>query len=218
MTRLFLVWLSPAMLEQFRTAPPEKCVNNALVLFHPAGGLDKYPAYWGGDVKPVKTPNFLELGVRYLFKEKHTVLQILASMSPAMGASNLEAPENRISLMVVVPVSSSASFSTLSDPALLEEALNEISRRAYKAASDKPRLTGVAPQLGRVAVAGYSRSGEILLDLLKNSGRNTRFMEKTLREFYAFDIMLDRGPKQPPPHQGRGIPAVLEQAPEMAGR
>jgi hypothetical protein len=116
-----------------------------------------------------------------------------------MGASNLEMPENRINLMVVVPVSSSASFSTLSDPALLEEVLNEISRRAYEAASDKPKLTAVAPPLGRVAVAGYSRSGEILLDLLGNSGRNTRFMERTLREFYAFDIMLDRGTKQPNP-------------------
>jgi hypothetical protein len=199
LTRLFLVWLSPAMLEQFRTDPPEKCVNNALVLFHPAGGLDKYPAYWRGDVEPVKTPNFLELGVRYLFKEKHAVLQTLASLSQTMGASKLEAPENQIKLMIVVPVSSAASFYTLSDPALLEEALKEVSRRAYEAAGDKPRLTRVAPPLGRVAVAGYSRSGEILLDLLGNSGRNTRFMEKTLREFYAFDIMLDRRPEQKNP-------------------
>jgi hypothetical protein len=197
LTRLFLVWLSPAMLEQFRTDPPEKCINNALVLFHPAGGLDKYPAYWRGDVEPVKTPNYLELGVRYLFKEKHAILQTLAGLSPAMGASNLEAAENRINLMVVVPVSSLASFSTLSDPVVLEEALNEISRRAYEAASDKPRLTGATLRLGRVAVAGYSRSGEILLSLLENSRNNTNFMEKTLREFYAFDIMLDR--KEPNP-------------------
>lgn len=196
LTRLFLVWLSPALVEQFKSTPPDKCVTPAIVLFHPAGGLDKYPSYWRGDIEPVKTPNFLELGVRYLFKEKHAVLQTLAALSPAMGASKLEAATNQLKVMLVVPVSNGAAFSSLSDPNVLEEALTEISRRAYEGADDTLRIAAQAPPLGRVTVAGYSRSGEILLDLLTNSSKNSRFMRESLREVYAFDVMLDRSASQ----------------------
>lgn len=196
LTRLFLVWVSPALVAQFKSAPPEKCVSPAIVLFHPAGGLNKYPSYWRGNIEPVKTPNFLELGVRYLFKEKHIVQQTLSALSPAMGASKLEAATNQIKVMLVVPVSNGAAFSSLSDPNVLEEALTEISRRAYEGADDMPRIATQAPPLGRIAVAGYSRSGEVLLDLLTNGSKNTRFMQETLREFYAFDVMLDRSISQ----------------------
>lgn len=199
LTRLFLVWVSPALVAQFKSTPPEKCVSPAIVLFHPAAGLEKYPSYWRGDIEPVKTPNFLELGVRYLFKEKHTVQQTLSALSPAMGASKLEAATNQIKVMLVIPVSNSAAFSSLSDPNVLEEALTEISRRAYEGADDTPRIAAQVPPLGRVAVAGYSRSGEVLLDLLTNSSKNTRFMQETLREFYAFDVMLNRSGSQGSP-------------------
>lgn len=196
LTRLFLVWLSPALVAQFKSNPPNKCVTPAIVIFHPAGGLDKYPSYWRGDIEPVKTPNFLELGVRYLFKEKHIVLQTLSALSPQMGASKLEAATNQLKVMLVVPVSNGAAFSSLSDPNVLEEALTEISRRAYEGAADTPRIAAQAPPIGRVAVAGYSRSGEILLDLLINGSKNTRFMQETLHEFYAFDVMLNRSASQ----------------------
>jgi hypothetical protein len=196
-TRLFLVWLSPALLEEFRANPVEKCSTPALVIFHPAGGLNKYPAYWNGSIKPFTT-NFLELGVRYLFREKHVVMQALAALSPTMGESKLEAPENALKLMVVAPVSSGSGFYNLTDPLVLEDALKEISRRAFEAAADKPRLTISGPPITRVAVAGYSRSGEILLDLLTNGSRNKPFMENRLREIYAFDIMLERDADHPP--------------------
>lgn len=197
-TRLFLVWLSPALVAQFKSAPPDKCVTPAIVLFHPAGGLDKYPSYWRGNIEPFNKTNFLELGVRYLFKDKHTVLQALAALSPAMGASKLEAATNQLKVMLVVPVSNGAAFSSLSDPNLLEEALIEISRRAYEGVDDTPRIVAQPPPLGRVAVAGYSRSGEILLDLLAKGSKN-RFVQQTLREVYAFDVMLDRGKSRPNP-------------------
>lgn len=196
LTRLFLVWMSPALIAQFKSTPPDKCVTPAIVLFHPAAGLNTYPPYWRGGIEPLQEKNFLQLGVRYLFKEKHTVLQTLAAISPAMGSSKLNSPTNQLKVMLVVPVSSSAAFSSLSDPNVLEEALIEISRKAYEGAGDTPRIGARAPALGRVTVAGYSRSGEILLDLLNNGTKNPRFMQETLREFYAFDVMLDRGAAQ----------------------
>lgn len=190
-TRLFWVWLSPAMVDQFKAA--DAPVMRANVVFHPAFGLNSYPAYWRGGIEPVEVPNFLELGVRYLFKEKLAVLQHFCALrrsGASPGGPKLEGGPCPRAYAVVVPVSSAASYLNLSDPAVLSEALRHIGRRCFQAITT--RLVPMnSVRLDRIAVSSYSRSGVILKSLLANGHKDTAFMSGPLREIYAFDIMLD---------------------------
>ena len=92
--------------------------------------------------------------------------------------------------MVVVPVSSPSSYNNLSTPTELQDALGEIAKRCYEGAGP-PRLVGArSPVVKRVALSGYSRSG-ILLSALLSGKVDSPFLTDTLKEVYAFDVMLD---------------------------
>jgi hypothetical protein len=188
-TRLFFVWASPKQVVRFKAGGPDALRTKISVLFHPVAGLDKYPVYWQGDIEPVKVPNFLELGARYLCKEKHTVSQHFCAVR-AGGLEGVRLKSCAFTGLVVVPVSSAAAFASLANPKELEEALKHIAKRCYEgvASSVVPASSMV---LDRVAVAGYSRSGALLRQLLDNTRANEPFIRTTLREIYAFDVMLD---------------------------
>jgi hypothetical protein len=193
-TRLFWVWVSPALVAQM-TAPGTtgEVPVKAHVLFHPFGNLHEYPAYWQGGIDPLRIPNFLELGARYLCKEKQTVAQHFCAARPggtAPGADGFAEKKCPWAMMVVVPVSSSASFTSLGDPAELQDALEEIARRCHEGVTGKV-VAGRPVKLQRVAVSGYSRSGAVLQALMSHAGRGSRFMDTLLKEVYAFDVMLD---------------------------
>ncbi|WP_157103688.1 hypothetical protein [Nocardia harenae] len=186
--RLFWVWLSPALVKQYRDDTSNTPVLRANVVLHPRAGLEDYPAYWRGGVDPVKLPNFLELGARYLCKEKFTVAQHFCGVRRA--GPKLDGGPCPSAFAVVVPVCSAAAYADLTDPATLSEALRHIGRRCYAAIS--ARLVPVAAvQLERIAVSAYSRSGAVLSRLLAAGRRDDRFMSESLREVYAFDVMLD---------------------------
>ena len=189
LTRLFFVWISPKQVAKFSSGGPDALRAKVSVLFHPAAGLDKYPTYWQGDIDPVKLPNFLELGARYLCKEKHVVTQHFCAVRPG-DKEGVRAKSCPFTGLVVVPVSSAASFNNLADPRELEEALKHIVRRCYEGVTRKIEPAS-SVTLERVAVAGYSRSGTLLRQLLDNTGSNEPFMRSVLRELYAFDVMLD---------------------------
>ena len=192
-TRLFFVWLSPKLVEHFKSTTANAADVKASVIFHPLGGLDRYPAYWNGDIDPPKFPNFLELGARYLCKEKHSVTQHICALKPVKEPGKrvqLDASSSVISVMVVVPVASARAYMNMANPAELEEALKQIARRCHEGVTSTI-ATGQAPMISRVAVSGYSRSGVLLRALLNNSKLNEPFLRKTLKEFYAFDVMLD---------------------------
>jgi hypothetical protein len=192
-TRLFWTWLSPKLISRWSATGPDSVTVSASVLLHPFGNLAKYPAYWKGDIDPVKLPNYLELGARYLCKEKDTVLQHLCCVRPATAAgqsSGLDDPDGKLDVMVVVPVSSPSSFMNMSNAIDLEDALREISRRCYEGVSGK-LLSAGPPTLQRLAVSGYSRSGALLQALFGNTRANDSFFRDRLKEVYIFDVMLD---------------------------
>jgi hypothetical protein len=58
-TRLFFVWVSPKLIARAKGTPANSLQISANVLFHPFGRIATYPAYWKGDVEPVKIPNYL---------------------------------------------------------------------------------------------------------------------------------------------------------------
>jgi hypothetical protein len=190
-TRLFFVWLSPKLVAQFKGNSADALRVKASVVFHPFP--DKYPAYWNGGIDPVKTPNFLELGARYLCKEKHSVTQHFCAIKPGStpgGKSGLDDKKSQLAVMLVVPVSSTRAFVSLGNPKELQDALEQIARRCYEGVTTK-LVAASAMTLDRVAVSGYSRSGVMLRTLLDNAKSNEPFMRSTLKEFYAFDVMLD---------------------------
>jgi hypothetical protein len=197
-TRLFVVWISPKLLERFRTTASDKCLVSVNVIFHPRASLEKYPTYWKGDLDPVKLPNYLELGFRYLCKEKYSILQHLCAVGPSADVGQgpgLTERDAKLEIMVVAPVSNPSSYSNLSAPSELQDALSEISKRCYEGAGS-PKLVGaLSPVVNRVAVSGYSRSGMILSSLL-NPGGESPFLRDTLKEVYAFDVMLDEKDKE----------------------
>ncbi|MFI8976613.1 hypothetical protein ACIGO9_27260 [Nocardia asteroides] len=187
-TRLFWVWLSPALVKQFADDKSNTPVLRANVVLHPRAGLEKYPAYWRGGIDPVKTPNYPELGARYLCKEKFAVTQHFCAVRRA--GPKVEGGPCPSAFAVVVPVSSGSAYANLTDPAVLSEALRHIGRRCYEAITT--RLVPVAAvKLERIAVSAYSRSGTVLSGLLANSRKDDRFMSESLREIYAFDVMLN---------------------------
>jgi hypothetical protein len=125
--------------------------------------------------------------------EKHTVTQHFCAVkrSGTPGASSqLEDKKSALDLMVVVPVSSARAYLSLGDPKELQEVLQELGRRCYQGVTSKLVPTN-AVSLVRLAVSGYSRSGVVLRSLLDNTKANEPFMRSILKEFYAFDIMLD---------------------------
>lgn len=189
LTRLFFVWASPKQVTKFSSGGPDALRVKVSVIFHPAAGLDKYPAYWQGGIDPVKVPNFLELGARYLCKEKHTVAQHFCAIRPG-DKDGVKGKSSSFTGLVVVPVSSAGSFNNLANPRELEEALRHIARRCFEGVTKKIEPAS-SVTLDRVAVAGYSRSGILLGQLLDNTRSNEPFMRDVLREFYAFDVILD---------------------------
>lgn len=192
-TRLFWAWVSPALVAAMSGHTAGDLSIKAHVLFHPFGNIHEYPAYWQGGIDPLAVPNFLELGARYLCKEKQTVTQHFCAVRPGgskPGADGFADKKCPWAMMVVVPVSSSLSFASLGDPAELQDALEQIARRCHEGVTGKvPAASPV--KLARVAVSGYSRSGAVLQALLSHAGRGSPFMDKLLREVYAFDVMLD---------------------------
>jgi hypothetical protein len=196
-TRLFFVWVSPKLIARFKDTPANSLQVSANVLFHPFGGIATYPAYWKGDIEPVKIPNYLELEVRYLFREKNSVLQHLCAVRPgpiAGQSTSLQDKDSQLDVMLVVPVSSSAAFMNLSNSVELEDALREIARRCYEGITAKI-LAGGSPAIQRVAVSAYSRSGALLQALFADMRTNEPFMRGKLKEAYAFDVMLDERDK-----------------------
>lgn len=190
-TRLFFVWLSPTLVAKFKGGTADALRVRASVIFHPFPS--NYPAYWSGGIDPVTKTNYLELGVRYLFTEKHSVTQhFCAVRPPASGGAGggLSGKTHALAAMVVVPVSSPSSFYSLGNPRELQQALEQIARRCYEGVTSKVVAAGTIG-LERVAVSGYSFSGTVLRSLLDNAGANEPFMRKTLKEIYAFDVMLE---------------------------
>lgn len=192
LTRLFLVWLSPALVKEFKDDQSNQPAFRANVVFHPFAGLDKYPTYWRGltDQNPVKEANYLELGVRYLFKEKLTALQHFCALRASGGGRKLDGGPCPSAFAVVVPVSSPSAYLNLGDPSVLSEALRHIARRCYEGVTTRLPPVG-SVKLQRIAVSSYSRSGAILSTLLSNPRKDPAFMNDSLREVYAFDVMLD---------------------------
>lgn len=193
-TRLFWVWLSPALVKRFADDRSNAPTLRANVVFHPFAGLDKYPAYWRGDIEPVKTPNYLELGVRYLFKEKFSVQQHFCALRAAgvkSGSQKLQGGPCPSAFAIVVPVSSVGAYMNLSDPSVLSEVLRQIGRRCYESITKRAPPPVSAVKLERIAVSTYSRSGAILTNLLANARKDPGFMTASLREIYVFDVMLD---------------------------
>jgi hypothetical protein len=190
-TRLFFVWVSPKLAAQFRSSAPDSVHVKASVIFHPYPR--KYPRYWDGDIDPAANTNYLELGARYLCKEKHSVTQYFCAIRPSStpgGTDGLDDKKSPFAGMIVVPVSSPSSYFSLGNPKELQEALEQITRRCYEGMTSK-LVPASAITLDRVAVSGYSRSGTVLRSLLDNTKANEPFMRNVLKEFYAFDVMLD---------------------------
>ncbi|MET4144849.1 hypothetical protein [Arthrobacter sp. UYCo732] len=196
-TRLFFVWVAPTLVAQFKTDPSNAPRVKVSVIFHPRAGLEKYPAYWKGGIEPLKVPNFLELGIRYLSKEKHVVAQHFCAVAGPRtpGAAGIDSPKSSLAVMVVVPVSSANAFASLGNPLELEEALRHITKRCYEGVTAK-LIPATAVTLERVAVSGYSRSGVVLRTLLDNARANEPFMRNVVKEFYAFDVMLNENDPQ----------------------
>ncbi|MEC5181117.1 hypothetical protein [Arthrobacter sp. CG_A4] len=196
-TRLFLVWVSPTLVEQFKSDPSNAPRVKANVIFHPRAGLENYPTYWNGGIEPVQVPNFLELGIRYLCKEKHVVAQHFCAVAKPRppGAAGVDNPKSSLAVMVVVPVSSATAFASLGNPLELEDALRHITKRCYEGVTAK-LIPATAVTLERVAVSGYSRSGVVLRTLLDNARANEPFMRNVVKEFYAFDVMLNENDPQ----------------------
>jgi hypothetical protein len=190
-TRLFFVWVSPKLAAQFRSSASDAVQLKASVIFHPAPR--KYPRYWDGNIDPANDTNYLELGARYLCKDKHSVTQHFCAIRPSStppGTDALDDKKSPFAGMVVVPVSSPSSFVSLANPKELQETLEQIARRCYEGVTSKLAPAN-AVTLDRVAVSGYSRSGAVLRSLLDNTRANEPFMRSILKELYAFDVMLD---------------------------
>ena len=196
-TRLFFVWVSPTLVGQFKSDPSNAARVKVNVIFHPRAGLENYPTYWNGGIEPVKVPNFLELGIRYLCKEKHVVAQHFCAVAKPRppGAPGIDSPKSSLAVMVVVPVSSATAFASLGNPLELEDALRHITKRCYEGVTAK-LIPATAVTLERVAVSGYSRSGVVLRTLLDNAKANEPFMRNVVKEFYAFDVMLNENDPQ----------------------
>ncbi len=190
-TRLFFVWVSSRLATQFRNTATNALHVKVSVIFHPYPR--KYPRYWDGDIDPPSDRNYLELGARYLCKEKYSVTQHFCAIRPSKtpgGTDGLDDKKSPFAGMVVVPVSSPASFFSLADPRELQEALEQITKRCFEGVTSKLTSANTVA-LDRVAVSGYSRSGAVLRRLLDNTRANEPFMHNILKEFYAFDVMVD---------------------------
>ncbi|KNH16889.1 hypothetical protein ACU18_12030 [Arthrobacter sp. ZBG10] len=196
-TRLFFVWLSPALVGQFKVGTSSAPKVKASVVFHPPAGLEKYPTYWRGGLEPLQVPNFLELGIRYLCKEKNVVAQHFCSTPKTRqpGVPRTDSLKSSLAVMVVVPVSSANAFASLGDPREFEDALRHIAKRCFEAVTTQ-LIPAAAVTLERVAVSGYSRSGAVLRTLLDNARANEPFMRNVVKEFYAFDVMLNENNPQ----------------------
>jgi hypothetical protein len=195
LTRLFFTWVSPKLAAQFSSSAPDSIHVKANVIFHPVPR--GYPGYWAGDIDTPNKKNYLQLGVRYLFQEKYSVTQHFCAIRPSSTLGPTNGPDDKKSPfagMVVVPVSSQSSFDNLANPKALQEALEQVARRCYEGVTSKLAAPN-AVTLDRIAVSGYSRSGTILSHLLNNARANEPFMRSTLKEVYAFDVMLDERDK-----------------------
>jgi len=184
--RLFFVWVSQDLINNFTNnyfTPLNIKSINSIILFHPAASLEKYPKYWNGGFE--KVPNYLQLGFRYLFWEKKTIAQIFFS----------EVQKNFKGILIV-PVMSPLSYLNFTDPMEMDRLTKNISRICFinTMPIEKRKYFLEYPDVTRLAIAGYSRSGIILTNLLRRL--NTKapdfsgFANK-LKEIYAFDIVTD---------------------------
>lgn len=221
-TNYFFVWVSQSLWDKKSTKSDGDFEVNMHVNFHPVGEIFKpgfYPPYYPGTqdnnvlkindpqdpfyLRSRKTPddpndhgwydkNYFELGVRYLFKDKQTVLQHRCAILQSDKDPNnlLRSDKDTIPIIVVIPVSSASPyFSDLSRPPDFKEITQAISNKCFDLAQNITNsFPKKYPPISRVACSFYSRSGEVAEEILSNS-------PNFINEFYLYDVVF-RSPQR----------------------
>jgi hypothetical protein len=215
-TKYFFIWISYSLWEKFLTKKEGDFEINIHINFHPVGPIGKkYPPYYNEaqdsnilNIDDKNHPfylksrtsekaddygwydqNFFELGVRYLFKEKQSILQHRCSILRTDSDPNnlLNSDKDTIPIMLIVPVSSvTPYFGDFSKASDFKEIIEAISHKCFDLAQ---KISNIPlkkyPSIKRVACSFYSRSGEVAEQILLNS-------PNFINEFYLYDIVLDR--------------------------
>jgi len=206
-TNYFFIWLSQSLWDKYLNQSDGKFSSNIHILFHPVGNIGTdYPDYYD-EIKELQIlqkdnpndefykknnfygTNFFELGVRYLFREKQSVLQqrsaILEGARDPGGA--LSGSDDCIPLMLIVPVSGiNPYFGDLANASSFQQILKGISDFCFEIArKEKGNKPDNYPTVGRVACSFYSRSGDVAERLLTQ-------LPTFIDEFYLYDVMLDK--------------------------
>lgn len=202
-TNFFYIWISDALWSQFVSKEDGKFGVNVHVIFHPAGHIaEEYPNYYdekkAEEILKQTDPatqywkeNFFELGIRYLFHEKQSVLQHRSAIlrSDANPDQLLQSDKDGIPIMLIIPVSGVAPyFGDLGEAPTLKEAISEISNFCFEIAqASRGTFLPVPkyPDITRIACSFYSFSGAIAERLLE---RNPDF----INEFYLYDVKVDK--------------------------
>lgn len=206
-TNHFFIWFSQSLWEKYLNQADGKFSSNIHILFHPVGGIGTdYPDYYD-EVKELQIlqkdnpndnfyrnnkfygTNFFELGVRYLFTEKQSVLQQRSSIlkSDRDPVRALNGSDDCIPLMLIVPVSGiNPYFGDLANASSLQQILKSISDFCFEIAQkEKGNKPDNYPTVGRVACSFYSRSGDVAERLITQ-------LPDFIHEFYLYDVILDK--------------------------
>lgn len=206
-TNHFFIWISQSLWEKYLNQTDGKFSSSIHILFHPVGNIGTdYPDYYD-ESKELQIlqkdnqndnfyknnkyydTNFFELGVRYLFKEKQSVLQhrCAISRSDIDPAKTLKDAVDCIPIMLIVPVSGiNPYFGDLATAPSLQQVMKAISNFCFEIAQkEKGHKPDSYPTVNKVACSFYSRSGDVAERLITQ-------LPTFIDEFYLFDVMLDK--------------------------
>ncbi|GII86210.1 hypothetical protein Ssi03_42000 [Sphaerisporangium siamense] len=189
-TRLFFVWLPGALAGRLSrgalTAP-----LNFHVLFHPPTYEGDYTGsrpYWRGKLRADGVPYYVKLGIRYLCQDFKSVAHHVMAVT-----------ERDPNLAYVVPVADVAgNFADLLTPAGMLGALADV----YRSLTTLLKGPAQFDRPGAVMLSAYSRSGDRLVQLMRQVGRTPFFIEH-LTQWNGFDINLGDNDAQRLPELAR---------------
>jgi hypothetical protein len=195
-TRLFFVWVPPALADRIRDRSLTAPLNFHVVLHPPTYEAEYLAArpYWRGG-----TPQYVRLGIRYLCEDFKAVAHHLTAW-----------PDADPNLVYVVPVADHpANFADLVSPDGLTAALAELAGFVSdRLAAQPPQFTDI----GRIMLSVYSRSGDRLVALMNRLAPGSEFFTRRLTQINAFDINLGNTDKERLPALARLWKAVEQWA------
>lgn len=205
-TKYFYVWISQSLLDKYSAKNGTNFQTNIHVIFHPKRGLQDCPPYENDSLaeKILNAPdranpiygkdkyfekNYYTIGNRYLFSEKHSVLQHRCAMlkNNSSPAKDLSDQADGIPMMLIVPVTGNdIYFSDFDDALKLKEIVQAVSSKCFKILQKESGAeANDGPEIKRIACSFFSYSGHLAALILKNKRPDS------IDEFYFFDPRFD---------------------------